>query len=448
MKRLISCLMVIAMLASLCAVSAFAEKNGGQTNMEVTVPRFSEKPTFDGVISEEEWGSVTVTVVTEGAATLVDDDAIGENKALGLKNYFYCWYDENAECDSLAYDMWLRWDDDYLYVAAVVNDPNPFSAAHSGEEVWSNDMIEIFVDDQGPSATMKREDPDFNYKTDSFNGSRWKKPWSNDSRIFKGIMSLVKGTEDTFWRQGPNYGDGWDLERDGALVGISYVEHDDYTCTIQYEGAIPWAVIDTDGTGAPAVGDAYGMGVGVACTDESDLIAWLQWGQGVLSANEEGQPKPTRGGSQAIVFSGDTVTPKDGYDVNTEPPVTTTETEEIVVPPPAVITTEEEEIVVPPPAITITEEEVTEPVFGTVADTLDDESVEKDTAVSVNTAETNEDEDEDDEKDEDKDDDKKDDGDTSSSTSMVFTVILVVAIVIGVGIAVSIVLVVVSKNKK
>lgn len=315
MKKLVSFLMVAFMLTAILAMSVSAE----QTNMEVTIPKFTAMPTFDGVVSEEEWGDVTVHMVTEGAAT-AEDDQIGFNDEYGLRNIFYYFALEGI-CDSLSYDLWIRWDDQYLYVAAIVNDPDPFSLPTGGEEIWNGDMMQIRVDEAGPSAIMLQSTPEFNYKTDAFNGVRFKKPWSSDKEVFNGILGLVKGETPTIWRCGKVYGEGWNLANDGGLVGISYVQHEDDTCTTMYEGAIPWAAVNA--TLVPKAGDVYGMCVSVACSDSNQLNAWLQWGHGVTSVDENVQPRGTRGGSQAIVLSDDAVTPAAGYatagDETTEP---------------------------------------------------------------------------------------------------------------------------------
>lgn len=315
MKKLVSFLMVAFMLTSILALSVSAE----QTNMEVTIPKFTAAPTFDGVVSAEEWGDVTVHMVTEGAAT-AEDNEIGYNEEFGLRNIFYYFALEGMS-DSLSYDLWIRWDDQYLYVAAIVNDPDPFSLPKGGEEIWNGDMMQIRVDEAGPSAIMLQSTPEFNYKTDAFNGVRFKKPWSSDKEVFNGILGLVKGETPTIWRCGKTYGDGWNLANDGGLVGISYVQHEDDTCTTMYEGAIPWSAVNA--TLVPKAGDVYGMCVSVACSDANSLNAWLQWGHGVTSVDENVQPRGTRGGSQAIVLSDTAVTPAEGYatagDGTTEP---------------------------------------------------------------------------------------------------------------------------------
>lgn len=320
MKKLLSFLMVAMMLSSLLALAVSAE----QTNMEVTIPKFSAQPTLDGCVSAEEWGDVTVHMVTDGAATQ-NDNEIGYNDEYGLRNIFY-YYAVEGLSDALSYDLWIRWDDQYLYVAAVVNDPDPFSLPKGGEEIWNGDMMQVRVDEAGPSAVMLASTPEFNYKTDAFNGARFKKPWSSDKEVFNGILGLVKGETPTIWRCGKTYGDGWNLANDGGLVGITTIQNEDDTCTTTYEGAIPWSAVNA--TLVPKAGDVYGMCVSVACSDSNELNAWLQWGHGVTSVDENVQPRGTRGGSQAIILSDDAVTPAEGYAVATTAPETEEATEE------------------------------------------------------------------------------------------------------------------------
>lgn len=309
-RKIISLLATAAILTSGLVMSVSA----AQSNMEVNVPRFSTEPTFDGCVSKEEWGEPTAHVVTEGAAT-VDDDTIGENAEYGLKNIFYWFSGDESFTSSLSYDMWLRWDDTNFYVAVVVNDPDPFSMPYSGEEMWNGDMVQFKLDTKGPSAVMLKSNPDWNYKTDDFNGNRYNKPWSSDS-IFSGILALSKGTTPYAWRCGIEYGNGWDMADFGAKVGITYVANADETCTTTYEAAIPWSQIDE--TVVPTTGSVYGMTLVAACSDSSSLNAWLSWGHGVCSAETNStQPRGTRGGSQAIVLTDDSVTPEAGYAVAT-----------------------------------------------------------------------------------------------------------------------------------
>lgn len=296
MKKFTAYLVLTAILMSLFCVTASAE----QTNMEVVVPFVSKQPVFDGAITSDEWGSATVHMVTDGAAT-ADSNKIGYNEEYGLRNTLYYFAVEGIS-DTLSYDLWLRWDRDYLYVAAVVNDPDPFSLPKGGEEIWNGDMLQLRVDEYGPSAIMSGIDPDFDYRTDAFDGKRFRKPWASDLNTFNAILGLHKGETPTFWRCGRTYGDGWDLTRDGAKVGISYSANPDGSGVITYEGAIPWRAVSS--AISPEVGTVYGMAVAVGCSapGKNYYNAWLQWGSGVIPVDENIQPRGTRGGSQAIIL--------------------------------------------------------------------------------------------------------------------------------------------------
>jgi len=324
MKKFVTILAVFAMLASLLVVGVSAE----QTNQEVIIPKFTAQPTFDGVVSEEEWGKPTVHMVTEGAAT-VEDNTIGENAEFGLKNIFY-WFAYEGASDALSYDLWMRWDEKFFYIAAVVEDPDPFSLPKGGADIWCGDILQFYVDIKGPSACMLKVDPEFDYKTDAFLGARFNKPWSSNN-VFNCILGLVQGKTETAWRCAGE----WNLVTEaGASVGIKTVPHEDDTCTTTYEAAIPWSAIAASGTGVDKLdleytakaGDVYGV-CAVACiTDSNSLNAWLQWGHGICAADPNStQPRETRGGSQAMVLSADEFTPAAEYDKyveTTEAPTT------------------------------------------------------------------------------------------------------------------------------
>lgn len=331
MKKFVTILAVFAMLASMLAVSVSAE----QTCQEVTIPKFTAQPTFDGVVTVEEWGEPTVHMVTDGAAT-AEDDEIGSNEEYGLYNTFYWFLTESPEYDeNLYYDLWLRWDEENLYVAAVVNDPDPFSLPKGGADIWNGDMLQFYVDVHGPSSIMTKQDPEWDYTTDEFLGARFNKPWLYEGSVFNGILGLVKGTTPTAWRAVAE----WNMETEGgAQIGITTTPNEDgMTCTNVYEAAIPWAIIAAEKTGptdlntefVPAAGDVYGMSFVVCCSDSAALTAWLQWGHGVCSVeNNSTQPRGTRGGSQAVILGTDEIAPADEYDIYVETTAPVTEEEE------------------------------------------------------------------------------------------------------------------------
>ena len=314
--------MVLSMLVSVLSVGVSAEP----TCQEVTIPKFTAMPTFDGVISVEEWGEPTVHMVTDGAAT-EDDNTVGANEEYGLLNTFYWFEFEDQEMSqNFYYDLWMRWDEEYFYIAAKVNDPNPFSQV----DLWTGDTFQFVVDVEGPSNNLLDKYPDFNYKTDPFVVT-YITPWSSKN-VFKCLASYVKGRTPTLWRA---TGD-WNIEKEaGGYIGITTTDNGDgMTCTNVYEMAVPWDAIAATGSKVtdlnadfvPSVGDVYGAAAVVTCTDSNVLYGWLQWGQGICYVSEKStQPRGTRGGAQAMVLGADEITPAAGYEtaeVTTEPVVT------------------------------------------------------------------------------------------------------------------------------
>lgn len=322
MKKLVTVFVMLAMLASILAVGVSAE----MTCQEVTIPKFTAMPTFDGVITVEEWGEPTVHMVTEGAAT-VDDTTIGENEEYGLRNIFYWFEFEDQEMnENFYYDLWMRWDEDYFYIAAKVNDPNPFSQI----DIWTGDCFQFNVDVAGPSNNLLNKYPDFDYRKDSFVPT-YITPWSSKA-VFSSVASLVKGRTPTLWRAS---GDWNIVNEGGGFVGITTKDNgDEMTCTNTYEIAVPWDVIAATGTKVedlnpdfvPKAGDVYGVAAVVLNTDSNKIYSWLQWGHGICYVDDKStQPRGTRGGAQAMILGTDEITPEAGYEtlaVTTEEPVT------------------------------------------------------------------------------------------------------------------------------
>ena len=309
MKKIIALLCVLATLLSSIAVTVGAEP----TCQQVTIPKFGAMPTFDGEISVEEWGEPTVHVVTKGAAT-EDDNEVGRNDEYGLINTFY-WFkaEDKFMNDNFWYDLWLRWDDEYFYIAAKVNDPDPFSQA----ELWKGDTFRFAVDVKGPSAIVKKTKPEFDYTKDAFPVSIVT-PWSSTA-VFKALACYYKEKTPTLWRDKGE----WDILDHGGIIGVSTTENGDgVTCTNVFEVAVPWNVVAAESLKenafndafVPAAGDVYGVTAMVSCTDCNAYYGWLQWGMGIGSVTEKSsQPRGTRGGSQAMTLGTDVITPAVGY---------------------------------------------------------------------------------------------------------------------------------------
>ena len=164
MKKIISALLVCLFLVSLAVVPSFAK----QSNVTVEAPKFTTAPTIDGVLSEDEWGAISVTVKASEAQNK-DNKSEGVNE---YNTYFGLVGDAIVDPDFVEnayYDLWLRYDDDYFYVAVRVNDcDGGHSAPYQGDSVWNDDAVQLRIDPQGPNSKMKEDDPSYDYTTTEF----------------------------------------------------------------------------------------------------------------------------------------------------------------------------------------------------------------------------------------------------------------------------------------
>lgn len=168
MKRLISILLTAAcLLGTICipsmAVDGDALWSGqytwnGATNLKgvdnVEALYFEEAPTLDGYVSAEEWGVRTLE--------------LHSNTLKGLSGYPFnaqlYTYSKDDKIDAL---VWLRWDEDYFYVAALVDDHNGHSLKSNENKTYQGDSFIFRVDPDG-----SRE---YNYSTSG--------TWSDEENI-------------------------------------------------------------------------------------------------------------------------------------------------------------------------------------------------------------------------------------------------------------------------
>ena len=325
MKKILCTALMLMMLASMFAIPASAE----QSNVEVNALKFTEKPSIDGVVSEDEWGAPTVRVNANEAATK-------EDAAEGVNEFnTYIEFEDEEVYENMYYDIWLRYDADNYYIAVKVHDVDGFAAPNQGGNIWNNDCVQLRVDPQGPISSMKADDPSFDYKTTAYDYAKYgfggsngiTRAWANSAKLINAGFALVRGTTAQAYDMATDPGHVLDCEFEATCVEIGD-QIDDFTVETTYEIAIPWGVIGDAVMGdgyKGAEGDVLGMTLVVLNSNGSDFNALLTWGSGITGG--QGQTaRQTAGGSNAVVLSADTVTPKAGYAVATEE-VTETETE-------------------------------------------------------------------------------------------------------------------------
>lgn len=309
MKRIFASLLAAILLASTLAVGVSAE----QTNVDADVLKFTAKPTFDGVVSVEEWGEPTVTVKASEAATKEDNQQPSPFNT-------YAEFETDEMIAAAKYDLWLRWDSEYFFIAARVTDPDGYSLPSGGANIWNGDCLQTRIDPDGPSSGMLTKYPDFNYKTDAFDykklAGKTELTWKSADKIINAGFGLVGGfTLQAFDMQS-------EKAMDTTLFSMTTTPNDptgmsdDFGCENVYEIAIPWATIGGDGY-APNENDILGMTVVVINGAGSGYNGLLTWGSGITGGQNKDARK-TLGGSNAVHLLGTEVTPKEGYAVATE----------------------------------------------------------------------------------------------------------------------------------
>ena len=322
MKKILSAALVCLMLVAIFVVPTSAE----QTNVDVYALKFTKQPTFDGVVSVEEWGEPTVTVKVSEASTINDDSVNEFNTFFMFSNEFI---GDESIYEDMYVELWFRYDDDYFYLAAKVHDVDSFSAPNQGENTWNNDAIQFCLDPNGPDSVMLKDDPTFNYKETEFNYSKYNYSDSK-ARVFDGFGSLVDATFTYHHGITPQAFNGNTKKPiEGAIFGASYVEIgdgiDDFSGDIYYEIAMPWSTVG--GTlidnFQPDISKPLGMSLVTFTSSGSGFDAFLSWGCGICGGQYTAARR-TSGGSNAINLSEETFTPADDYAIATE---TETETE-------------------------------------------------------------------------------------------------------------------------
>lgn len=346
MKKILSSVLAAATLASMMVFPASAEVKS--VTQEVQVLYMNEQPTFDGVITAEEWGEKSFTVSGANAAKPGDTAPSAENT--------FAWYpfeydevnkeiigedEENkAKTLGMSYDVWLRWDTKYLYLAAVVNDPDNYYLPSGREKIWDGDCLQFRIDPMGPNSYRSYKNPEYDYKAEGFDTANeitsgiGYYPWAYPTKICNVGLGIVNGDSSNSKNiqaydmadQGTGNMTKRQLLNDPNKLGPGknpLGDENDYaslfamkTCKENgngqntYEYAIPWAFVDQWGFGQVAVGYAWGMslvylnGYDDGDSKTSPFMSYLTWGSGICGAQQDkSYLKATCGGSNAVILS-------------------------------------------------------------------------------------------------------------------------------------------------
>lgn len=319
MKKVLSFLMVCAMLVSICVLPTSA----AQSNKDFNALAFgAKKPTFDGAISAEEWGEYTVEVKGSEAA---NKDATAVSAA---NTTVWNQQEEAGDHAQLNYRIWLRWDKDYYYIAAEIDDFDGYYNKRSRGDIWNGDCFQFRVDDKGPNSAQAAAEEGYDYTKTAFNKEKYNKPWADTKNLMNtGCAITTTSPKDPKPR--------WLYDMDSGLGDLTKKNKNHESIAqfamevtpaatgelVSIEIALPWDMIIRGGQ--PIDKTTYGIGkvLGMsavylnASAATEDYAGFLQWGSGITDistyemddtdADKEGKLNPNiYGGSQAITLVG------------------------------------------------------------------------------------------------------------------------------------------------
>jgi len=355
MKKIISVILTLAMIAS--AMSAMAitssadatwrgsgnstwngEKDGSGIDY-VEALYFENAPTIDGYVTEAEWGKRTIELYSEDLGT--------EGNQEPFYNSFFYWRSGDYYSNATAAQIWLRWDEDYFYVAALVKDNNGHSLKNGGDKAWNGDSLNFIIDKYGANSATDGEGYDYNIGT----------PWRDRDvipNITVGYAQTAGGYTECHENRtdtgitaysNPVFGEALAVVAPSEYLSddpIGY--HEDAVNGITtYEVAIPWKYIfendlafnydslteeqkapytltyteyslESGRPGRPGynpgnekggIGQTFGMSLLVSCAakGENSYSAIMCWGSGILNIQAERAPQTCAGSNQVTLVA-------------------------------------------------------------------------------------------------------------------------------------------------
>lgn len=315
---------------------------------------------IDGKIGEGEWGDPIAVIDSKYAA-----DNIGykwyhssiEYEHPSAENTYYFYNNDpttkkSMTPDGLNFTLYMMWDEDYLYVAAHVNDADGHLGANKGAEAHNGDALQVRIDPLGPNSVVdgKGYDAKGNDRNEAYDTfiPPWKGTEYPDKRyapchdtvgnfVFAYVNAAGGYTEafDASRRYNPQL-DSEYKDRNDNVVPTTFYEGDDVSPKFrdvlglgegvhaavnpsnkgskrypkwetEYEAAIPWALIGEEYK--PTAGDQLGASVGLnnGKTGEEGFNAYLEWGTGVSDTHMRYSPI-TCGGSNCLILSDESYT--------------------------------------------------------------------------------------------------------------------------------------------
>ncbi len=297
-----------------------ALNNSNYTGVDsVDAKYFDVKPEIDGIVSEAEWGAYTIELDQSTAANI--ESTKPKNSSFFMRNTTAVpGYD--SETLYMSYKLWVRWDEDNFYVAAIVKDPDGHSLKNNQSKLTAGDALQFKIDPYGYNASSPAG-PD-NYSPSI--GMPWSQYYSDFAFGFTEYAGGFTEAWDNLKDVGISSDIGGVCQASVAPAGASFSSDTNNGYTT-YEIAIPWSSIDEYGheyasfeeNENGAIGTEYGLSACVFNADGfSGARTWnaaLSWGSGILEKQQE-KYTSTCAGSNRVTLVADKVSADKAYNTS------------------------------------------------------------------------------------------------------------------------------------
>ena len=275
-------------------------------NTTVEAPYFNVKPLIDGVVSTAEWGQPTGSaIIYTGRSDYKYDD---EDNVL-VSDTCFGFVHRAMYVNDCSFDFWLRWDEQFFYIAVVSKDEYGLAANYNPDSdpqwcysyLWDGDALQFGIDPAGANSKGNTAQPFDEFAVNTFvygwlDEALTKTALRNDANMgalcegYKANITWNPGVWPSFGGQ-PNSDPGYttyELAVPYSLFAGNVEEGktNGFGVTLARISATPKDAVDKDGN--------------IIGCSENDV--WLTWGDGLVGSLKDQLPQ-YRCGTNSVILT-------------------------------------------------------------------------------------------------------------------------------------------------